>query len=147
MEINDIWYLPNKIKVSIAVAWYGLDLLKKKTLEQATFLPEHDKIVRASLSHILQVADKKHKSKHLYSHHQHWKVQEAQNENTDTSYLVYPCTTAHAKISDMSPSASIGEEYKDLCHNKIKDNTLYTVYIYTLKKFIGNKINQMSHAR
>jgi hypothetical protein len=35
----------------------------KKTLEQATFLPEHDKIVRASLSHFLQVAAKKAQSK------------------------------------------------------------------------------------
>jgi len=74
-------------------------------------------------------------------------LEEAQNENTDTSYVVYLCTRHMPKYQAWVQVPSIGEEYKDLCHNKIKDNTLYTVYIYTLKKFIGNKINQMSHVR
>jgi len=61
-----------QIKSKSALMLHDADLIYfKKTLEQATFLPEHDKIVRASLSHVLQVSAKKHRANHLCSHHQH----------------------------------------------------------------------------
>lgn len=56
MEINDIWYLPNRIKVSIVAALCKTLL---RTVDKTTFLPGHDKIVQASLSLVLQVAAKK----------------------------------------------------------------------------------------
>ena len=60
-----------QIKSKSTLMLHDADLIYFKKHFRQQFLSEYDKIVRASLSHILQVAAKKHKSKHLYSHHQH----------------------------------------------------------------------------